>query len=254
MTKKLLISVAVAAIAAACTSTAAPERSTSPVVSPAVVSPSVGPGVTGLIDLPYLPPQGVVVQRQGGVAFVALDGRVLATIHGLELANPTEAPGAVLFRRGGSWFVLDREGSMLRPIERERADHLHSTDEHAIHLPTPPGMFVNGAPAGHWRFALLSPDGNRVLAQWSGECEVPRAYVATLQSGAPVPVTGEASRVPESFALGWTRGDRALVWLPAGACASGAEQPGVYGFDIPGRASLITTLPPTGLARMWGSR
>ena len=69
-----------------------------------------------------------------------------------------------------------------------------------------------------------------------------------------MPVTGEASRVPESFALGWTRGDRALVWLPAGACASGAEQPGVYAFDIPGRASLITTLPPTGLARMWGSR
>ena len=62
----------------------------------------------------------------------------------------------------------------------------------------------------------LSPDGNRVLAQWSGECEVPLAYLATLQSGPPVPITGATTDAPESFALGWTRGDRALVLLPEG--------------------------------------
>ena len=115
-------------------------------------------------------------------------------------------------------------------------------------------MTVDGQPSGHWRFALLSPDGNRILAQWSGECEVPIAYVVTLQSGPPVPVTGESTNVLESFALGWTRGDRALIWLPAGACARGAWRPGVYAFDASGQASLITPLPMSGLARMWDSR
>lgn len=254
MTKKLLTSVAIAALLGACTTAAGPGRSTTPATSPGDESPSVDAEATAAIDLPHLPPQGVVVERQGGIVFVTLDGRVLAKVHGVQLANGTEAPGAILLQRGSEWFVLDVAGSILLPIERERADRLHETDGHAIHLPTPPGMFVNGAPVGHWRFALLSPDGNRILAQWSGECEVPRAYVVTLQSGPPVPVTGDASVVPESFALGWTRGDRALVVLPTGSCASGTERPGVYAFDVSGRASLITTVPRIGSARMWGNR
>lgn len=252
MTTKLLISVATATLMTGCTAATPPGASTSPSEPAAGTSPSVA---TAAIALPWLPPQGVVVERNGGVVFIGLDGRVLAKIHGLRLANPTETPGAILFRRGGGrWFVLDVAGSALRPIERARADRLHEADGHAIHLPTPPGMMVNGEPAGHWRFALLAPDGNRVLAQWSGECEVPLAYIATLQSGAPVPVTGDTSELPESFALGWTRGDRALVVLPDGACGPGVRQPGVYAFDAPGSASMITTVPSTGLARMWGSR
>jgi hypothetical protein len=209
---------------------------------------------TASIDLPWLPPQGVVVERNGGIVFVALDGRVLAKLHGFGLMNPTEAPGAVLVRRGTAAFVLDAAGSMLLPVDDARATHLHVADGAAIELPTPPGMIVDGHPSGHWRFALLSPDGNRILAQWSEECEAPVAYVATLQSGPPAPLTGDASTVLESFALGWTRGDRALAVLPTGACAAGAWQPGVYAFDAPGSATLITTVPPAGLARMWGSR
>ena len=70
-----------------------------------------------------------------------------------------------------------------------------------------------------------------------------------------MPITGSAAPqdIPESFALGWTRGDRALVWLPAGSRGVGTEQPGVYAFDASGSASLITPLPPTGFAWMWGS-
>ena len=226
VTTKLLISVAMAAFMTACTAAMPPGNSISPSVSHGSTSSPVAPPAPASIALPWLPPQGVVVERNGGVVFVRLDGGVLAKIHGLRLANPTEAPGAILFRRGGGrWFVLDVAGSVLRPVERARADRLHEVDGHAIHLPTPPGMMVNGEPAGHWRFALLAPDGNRVLAQWSGECEVPRAYVATLQSGPPVPVTGATSDAPESFALGWTRGDRALVLLPEGSCGTGAGSP-----------------------------
>ena len=83
---------------------------------------------------------------------------------------------------------------------------------------------------------------------------MPLAYVATMQSGPPVPITGAMSDAPESFALGWTRGDRALVVLPRGSCGTRGPAAGVYAFDAPGSASLITTVPSTGLARMWGSR
>ncbi len=191
--------------------------------------------------------------RNGVVVFVSLDGRVLAKLHGLSLANPTGAPGPVVFRQSHAWYVLDVHASELRRLGRAQAEGIRVLDDPAINLPTPPEMMVDGEPTGHWRFALLAPDGDRVLAQWSGECEVPVAYISTLQAGTPMPVTGDSQDVPESFALGWTHGDRALVWLPAGSCGTGTEQPGVYAFDASGRASLIASLPPTGFARMWGS-
>lgn len=260
MTKKLLISVAVTTLLLACTSSGEPSphreapATSAGGVTPQAVAPS--PRAPASIDCRWLPPQGVVVERNGGVVFVGLDGRVLAKLHGFGLMNPTEAPGVVLFRRGNEAFVLDVSMSMLRPIDDARAKRLHIADDAAIELPTPPGRIVYGQPSGHWRFALLSPDGNRILAQWSGECEVPTAYIVFLQGGSPVPITGAATplHTPESLVLGWTRGDRALVTLPQGACGSGADTPGVYAFDAPGSATLITTLPPTGLARMWGSR
>jgi hypothetical protein len=243
-------------LVASCTGTTEPSVSAAPSVSPPSTSSSTGFEATASIDLPWLPLQGVVVERNGGIVFVALDGRVLAKLHGFELMNPTEAPGAVLVRRGTQTFVLDVSASILRTIDDARTKRLHVADDEAIALPTPPGMIVGGQPSGHWRFALLSPDGNRILAQWSGECEVPTAYMYYLQGGAPVPITGAATppNIPESFVLGWTRGERALVVLPKGACGSGVRQPGVYTFDAPGSATLITTLPHIGLARMWGGR
>jgi hypothetical protein len=246
----------VATLIGACTATTGPGRFTTPSVSPAAASPSVDAGVASSIDLPWLPPQGVVVERNGGVVFIALDGRVLAKIHGLTLPNSTEAPGAVLLQGGDQWFELDVQGSSLRPIDRERADRLHVADGRAIHLPTPPGMTVDGEPSGHWRFALLAPDGNHILAQWSGECEIPTAYLFTMQAGAAVPVTGATARdaTPESFALGWTCDDRALVVLPEGACGNGINRPGVSAYDVSGRATWVTYVPRTWLARMWGSR
>ncbi|MGZ8651738.1 MAG: hypothetical protein ACXWX5_06130 [Actinomycetota bacterium] len=259
MTKKLLISTAMSAVVGACTMTAQPGRSTTPAVSPAIASPSVDAGAPSSIALPWLPPQGVVVERNGGVAFVALDGRVLAKLHGFELANPTEAPGPILLRKDHAWFELEATLHQLRPIGHARADALRTLDDPAIDLPVPPEMMVHGVPAGHWRFALLSPDGDRILSQWSGECEVPTAYVSSLQAGQPVPITGPsmiAADIPESFALGWTHGDRMLVLLFGGVCGSGSAVPGIYTFNTSGGSTLITTVPSVGpqLARMWGSR
>ena len=255
MTRKLLTSIAVTVLLVGCTTPQNPPApGTTPPTAIADIPPSTDPAPPS-IELPWLPPQGVVVQRNGGVAFVALDGRVIAKLHGLEIANPTEAPGPVLFRDDSAWYVLDPEQPELERIGRQRADALRTLDDPAIDLPTPPGMTAGGRPAGHWRFALLSTDGNRILAQWSGECEVPIAYLSTLQGGAPSPITGGAAPedIPESFALGWTRGGLAVAVLPYGACASGADLPGVYGFDSAGSATLITTVAFPGLARMWGA-
>ena len=257
MTRKILISIAVGTLLAGCSASREPNLARSVSSSPTsgsspatAASPSTRAPAS--IELPWLPPQGVVVELNGGVAFVAMDGRVLATVHDLDLANPTEAPGPILLRKEHAWFALDVGLHRLRRIGRVRADALRTLDDPAIDLPVPATSIVNGEPAGHWRFAMLSPAGDRILAQWSGECEVPTAYVVTIQDGPPVPITGAGSEMLESFALGWTRGGRALAVLPFGACGSGAEVPGVYAFDASGIASLITTLPASGWARMWG--
>jgi hypothetical protein len=66
-------------------------------------------------------------------------------------------------------------------------------------------------------------------------------------------VTGEwgLRHAPESFALGWSIGGRALVDLPEGACGMRAPRPGVYLFSAPGEASLV--FPTRGFARMWNT-
>lgn len=87
-------------------------------------------------------------------------------------------------------------------------------------------------PRGHWRAALLSPDGNTVLAQWSGECEVPTAFFIDTATAAARPVTGQSDEGlgsrPNSIGLTWADDRTALVVLPGGACGLGTQRPGVY--------------------------
>jgi hypothetical protein len=87
-------------------------------------------------------------------------------------------------------------------------------------------------PAGWWTAAFVSPDGSRLLLQWSGMCEIPVAFLGRVSGGPLRTVTGEPGlrNAPESIALGWA-GARAVVDLPKGACASGASRPGVYVVD-----------------------
>jgi hypothetical protein len=109
--------------------------------------------------------------------------------------------------------------------------------------------------AGHWRFdANDSRNYDRVMAQWSGECEVPIAFFVDLDERDPVPVTGEddPADAPESLALGWNKLGRAAVLLPEGACG-GSVRPGGVLFRDPGRARLLVRTPRHAAARMWGT-
>jgi hypothetical protein len=82
-------------------------------------------------------------------------------------------------------------------------------------------------PRGWWAAAFLSPDGSRLLLQWSGECEIPVAFLGTVAGGSVRQVAGNWR---ESVALGWS-GARALVDLPKGVCGTGTAKPGVYAVD-----------------------
>ena len=88
------------------------------------------------------------------------------------------------------------------------------------------------ATAGWWTAAFVSADGSRLLLQWSGECEIPVAFLGRVSGGPLRTVTGEAGLrdAPSSVALGWS-GARALVDLPKGACGTGASKAGVYSVD-----------------------
>jgi hypothetical protein len=108
--------------------------------------------------------------------------------------------------------------------------------------PRPTPSASDAGRVGHWAWAALSPDGQTILGQWSGECEVPIAFLTEVGGGRPEPVTGEDdwAHSPESVALGWTTDGRAIVFLPKGpACGSGVDRPGIYLYSTSGRGKLI---------------
>jgi hypothetical protein len=111
-----------------------------------------------------------------------------------------------------------------------------------VRPPGPTPTATDAGKVGHWAWAALAPDGRRLLAQWSAECEVPIAFVADLQGGDPRPVTDEEdwASSPESAALGWTTDSRAIVFLPHGpACSTGVARSGVYLYSRPGEGELL---------------
>jgi hypothetical protein len=208
------------------------------------------------IDLPPLPPQGIVVQEGKAVRLVGLDGLVIVHLLGFELANPSDPPGVVLLMKGDRTYLLRVDTNRLQPVTASRAEHLAVRDDREVDLPLPHGILVtDGDPSGHWRWARPSPDGTWVLAQWSGECEVPRAFMVGSDDGVPEPVTGEwgLRHGPESIGLGWAPGGKALIDLPVGYCGGSAKRPGAYLFARPGEAVLVYPHPQGARVRMWGT-
>ncbi|MDP9342395.1 MAG: hypothetical protein M3Q23_09950 [Actinomycetota bacterium] len=109
-------------------------------------------------------------------------------------------------------------------------------------VPAPRGPGGQAA-LGHWEGAEASPDGSTLLLQWSGECEVPTAYLAPASGGRPRAVVHGRPPV-ESVALGWAPPARLVVSLPQAACGAGFERPGVYVLSRSGGSRLVYETNP----------
>jgi hypothetical protein len=105
-------------------------------------------------------------------------------------------------------------------------------------LPAPPAGASN---LGHWRDVFVRQDGF-MLAQFSGECEIPHAMF--IFDGVASHVSGEGfwddAPVPNSLAFGWLPDGRALVWTEHEAgCGSSDPEPGIYSYAINGNRDLL---------------
>jgi hypothetical protein len=225
----------------------APTPSSSETATP-TTSPPAPPHT---IRVGSLPQEGVAVDLGHRVELIDLDGRILARLSGSSLYYDWTVPGDVALRQGDAFFVLREERGVFRLLpNRGAAADLDPQFQRHVGLPRPVHTVPGG---GYWAYALPGPNG-LVLAQWSGECEVPNAmFVAPGQ--VPVGVTGERrlSRAPESRGLGWDDRGRAIVHLQEGECGTSFERPGIYAFTGPGVGELVYPDRKLVAARMWGA-
>jgi hypothetical protein len=259
---------AAALLLTACSSTVDPAPPVSPGTSTGVsailtptpatppVPPTPSPPTPTVIHLAALPEQGVAVERDGEVDFYGfVAGKLRARLPGFRIFDSTGAPGSLVLQRGGVFYRLVDYRSLLRPLASRRAAE-RAIDPDSPHLDLPIPESRGKRMVGHWRFEASDPRRyDRVLAQWSGECEVPIAFFVDRDEGAPIPVTGEEdpADAPESLALGWNKLGQAVVLLPEGECGGTADPPGVYLFRQPGRGRLLVRTGRHAAARMWGT-
>ena len=219
--------------------------------------------------LPTLPERGLVRQVRGAVVLETIRGRPLGVIRGFQLAIPGATHGAVLRKGARALFAIDRFERRVRRVvpmpSRFPGCTVPDATQHrqllvcGRHLDvvtlrggSPQRRVVAGARRGlgHWTWGEFSPDGSAILAQWSGECESPAAY---LVAGGRVRPYGRSDAV-ETFALGWLPDGRAVVSFWSGICGAGVPTPGVYAVARPGNAQLLRpfTRQPAPLLAMWG--
>ena len=210
-------------------------------------------------QLPALPGEVLAVQRGKRTVLVDLKGHVLAHIDGWIPGTRLNQPQLY---RGSQARTIDRAARRLVPfvpdlpaarggctpvgtLGESQLVECTSQGDPSLSIRRPDGTSTPLVPPasrhGLWLGAFASPDGKRLLLQWSAECETPFALVAPAAGGRAGLVTGGKIRsgAPESYALGWTHDGRALVELPQGACGGGTAPPGVYGFAADGSRRLI---------------
>ena len=98
-------------------------------------------------------------------------------------------------------------------------------------ITSPPPLPGVAALLGGWRSAKVSPNGRTVLAQWSGECEVPATFFIDVATGRVSVTTGESvsrwNLAPATTSAGWLPDGSAVIARGRSACGtSGAA--GVY--------------------------
>ncbi len=211
--------------------------------------------------LPPLPARGLALETKAGVELQTMSGRPIATVPGLDLApDKATSHGLVMRDRRGRLFVLDPDARRVRrAYERSRrfrgcrlsdvraGFELHVCGQ-TIRTAASGGAFtvdvLGPGRVGHWVWAEFAPRGNAVLAQWSGECEVPVAYL--IANGRLRPYGRE------SVALGWLSDGAALIHFPKGPCGSSNHRRGIYSVPLRGRPRLILRTPRFAQYWMWG--
>jgi hypothetical protein len=162
--------------------------------------------------------EGLVESVAGKVVVRRLDGTIAMELPGFQV-DETSSPAHPPLLKAGDGTAFRLRGGILStetPLVRKER---FSGDGPAISLRTPPGSGV-----GHWRYAFRGSSG-QVLAQWSGECEVPLAYEI---KGNAVRGFGAAGAAVESQALGLALDGSPIVQFPATACGSGSAMTGVH--------------------------
>ena len=242
------------------------DQDAAPVVTPGPTSPTTSTTAPADFDWSSLPEAGVAIQPlDGPLQLYSLAGDALGTAPALVgavngprlLAHPgqvdpeppgaAEAPaGCTSAEAGGRLRVALCGGSGADALPR-RIDIVDSAGQATVLVEGLPQPGTTDPALGHWRWATPSSDGRWVLAQWSGECEAPMAFVIEVATGAARTVSGESG--PDwvdgraSFGLGWSTDGRAIVSLPESGCGTSAAEPGVYLLDpATGQLDLIVAM------------
>jgi hypothetical protein len=221
--------------------------------------------------LPVLPSRGLVRQGRAGVALETLRGAPLGRLSGFHLASRVGMHGAVLEDARNRLFTIDLQERRVRQVFSmgiPAPAGCHFTD-----ATTTAQLFVCGRTikrlangrttvvarppsreGGAWQWAEYArPRGAAILAQWLGQCETPTAF--SIVGGKLRPYGGRTFReAPESFALGWLPGQRAVVHFTGGVCGRAYRGPGVYAVPLGGAPQLLQHIPqtPPQLLAMWG--
>jgi hypothetical protein len=224
--------------------------------------------------LPPLPERGLARQQGNAVVLETLRGRPLGRLAGLSLAIPRATHGLLLADRRGRFFSIDLYQHRVRQVFRmpERYPGCRFIDAtmrdtlllcgrridviRNVQSGRQQRSVLARAPdrhGGSWAWAEFAPNGHDVLAEWSGQCEIPTAF---LISGGKVRPYGAATyaHAPQSEALGWLPDGRAIVQFDFGACGGGIRAPGVYAVPRHGSAQLLrpTARDKPVLLSMWG--
>jgi hypothetical protein len=201
-----------------------------------------------LTSLPPLPQRGLALETQAGVQLQTMAGRPLATLAGMDLAfDQAVAHKLVVRDRRGRLFLLRdrrsrpatlRRGCRTTDVALVVCSRTIRSDGHVL-ARAPRGL-------GHWVWAARAPMGRAVLAQWSGECEVPTAYLVT----APGKLRSYGA---ETVALGWLPSGRALIHFRTSGCAGWSPVPGIYAVPTSrGEPRLVLRTPRLAQYLMWG--